>query len=153
VLVAAVNAALVGVLLFVDVEQIRLRLLESPRTVDSVEAFAVGMVMLLILLVIWKVQGGKGRFLQGGVVSGHTAIAFFLSTTALFVAQHPLVAVLTVLCALLVAQARVEAGIHTLREVTYGALLGIFIPLVLYQVIPAVLALLTARPPGAGANG
>jgi diacylglycerol kinase (ATP) len=118
--------------------------------VDSVEAFAVGMVMLLILLVIWKVTGGKGRFLQGGVVSGHTAIAFFLSTSALFVSRHPLVAVLTVLLAFLVAQSRVEAGIHTLREVFYGALLGIAIPLVLYQVIPALLRLLTGRPVGLG---
>ena len=150
VLVAAVNAALVGILLFVDAEHIRLRLLHSPRIVDSVEAFAVGMVMLFILLVIWKVTGGKGRFLQGGVVSGHTAIAFFLATSALFVAQHPLVGVLTVLLALLVAQSRVEAGIHTLREVTYGALLGILIPLMLYEIIPSIVTLLTAHRVGTG---
>jgi diacylglycerol kinase (ATP) len=150
VLVAAVNAALVGALLFLDAEHIRLRLLEPPHPIDNVQAFAVGMVMLLILLVIWKVTGGKGRFLQGGVVSGHTAIAFFLSTSTLFVTRHPLVAVLTLLLALLVAQSRVEAGIHTPKEVVYGALLGIVIPMLLYQVIPALLSLLTGRPIGAG---
>ena len=54
------------------------------------------------------------------------------------------------LLALLVAQSRVEAGIHTLREVTYGALLGIVIPLVLYEIIPSVVTLLTAHRVGTG---
>lgn len=150
VLIAAVNAALVGTLLFFNGPQIKLRIYGTPTPVDPVQAFAIGMLMLLILLVIWKVQGGKGRFLHGGVVSGHTAIAFFLCTSVLFLAQHALVAFLTILLALLVAQSRVEAGIHTVREVLFGALLGIIIPVVLYGVIPVLLQLVAAHPAGAG---
>jgi diacylglycerol kinase (ATP) len=36
--------------------------------------------------------------------------------------------------ALLVAQTRVESGIHSLLEVTYGALLGALVTLILFQV-------------------
>jgi len=95
--------------------------------------------MLLLLLVIWKVKGGKGTFLRGGVVSGHTAIAFFLCTMILLLTQHPFVAFLAILIALLVAQSRVETGVHTLREVFFGALLGIFIPVLLQRCIPILL--------------
>jgi membrane-associated phospholipid phosphatase len=37
--------------------------------------------------------------------------------------------------ALLVAQTRVEAGVHSALEVTYGALIGSLLTLVLYKVI------------------
>jgi len=145
VLVAAVNAALVGALLFLDVDHIRQRLEGGQPQVDTVQAFAVGLVMLLILLVIWKVNGGKGRFLQGGVVSGHTAIAFFLAASVLFLAPNqPLIVLLSFLLALLVGQSRVEAGIHTLREVLYGALLGLLIPMILYRIIPTLLQFLSS---------
>ncbi|MBM3459485.1 MAG: phosphatase PAP2 family protein [Armatimonadetes bacterium] len=139
VLVAAVNAALFGLVLFLDVEQLRERLRFPTPVEDGIQTFAVGFVMLLLLLVIWKVKGGKGTFLRGGVVSGHTAIAFFLCTMILLLTQHPFVAFLAILIALLVAQSRVETGVHTLREVFFGALLGIFIPVLLQRCIPILL--------------
>jgi diacylglycerol kinase (ATP) len=150
VLVAAVNALLVGVLLFLDVDQIQSRLRYPPAHEDAIQTFAVGFIMLLILLVIWKVKGGKGRFLQGGVVSGHTAIAFFLCTIILLVSQHPLIAFLAILMALLVSQSRVETGVHTVREVLFGALLGILVPVILYRMIPVLLQHFAERPVGAG---
>jgi diacylglycerol kinase (ATP) len=148
VLVAAFNAALVGAVLFLDVEQLRHRLQIPVIEEDVVQVFALGFMMLLILLVIWKVRGGKGKFLKGGVVSGHTAIAFFLGTLIFLVAQHPLVGFLTVLLAVLVAQSRVETGIHTLREVLLGALLGTLIPVALYRLIPILLRFLGHLEPG-----
>jgi diacylglycerol kinase (ATP) len=151
VLVASVNAALVGVLLFLDVEQIQQRMrYEAPKG-DAVQTFAVGLVVLFILLVIWKVRGDKGRFLQGGVVSGHSAIAFFLCTIILMLSTHPVVAFLAILMALLVSQSRVETGVHTLQEVFFGALLGILIPVVLYRAIPMVLEFFAT--PAAGPGG
>ena len=145
VLVAAINAVLIGIILFLDIDQLRARLFE-PRPRDSViETFAVGIVMLLLMLVIWKVQGGKGRFLEGGVVSGHTAIAFFLCTVILLVVSHPLVAVPAILLALLVAQSRVSAGIHSLQEVLYGAVLGTLIPMVLHRMIPMLVHQVAGR--------
>ena len=77
---------------------------------------------MLLLLVIWKMRGGRGLFLHGGVISGHSAIAFFLATAILLLAQHPLISLLSLLLAALVSQSRVEAGVHTLREVILGEL-------------------------------
>lgn len=140
VLVASVNAALVGMLLFLDLDRIQESIQHPPVHEDALQTFAVGLLLLLLLLVIWKVRGGKGRFLQGGVVSGHSAIAFFLCTLIVMVAQHPLVAVLALLMAVLVSQSRVESGVHTLREVLLGALLGMLVPVILYRMIPVLLS-------------
>src|SRR5205814_4732405 len=117
VLVAAVNAVLIGLLLFLNVERLRQRLPVPGHWEDAIQTGAVGFLLLLVLLVIWKVRGGKGRFLQGGVVSGHTAIAFFICTLILLVAPNPFVAFLAILLAILVSQSRVETGVHTVREV------------------------------------
>jgi len=150
VLVAAMTATLVGLLLFLRPEEIGRRIQSPPEYEDALQTCVIGFLMLLILLVIWKVRGGKGRFLQGGVVSGHSAIAFFLCSVVLLVAENPLIAFLAVLLALLVAQSRVETEVHTLREVLFGALLGILIPVVLYRAIPLVLQLVVVRSLGAG---
>jgi len=45
-----------------------------------------------------------------------------------------LVASITFLMALLVAQTRVEAGIHTPIEVIYGAVVGVLVTLAIFQV-------------------
>lgn len=147
VLVASVNAVLVGLLLFADVEHFRRQLPYPSANVEAaVQATAVGMVLLLLLLVIWKVKGGKGRFLQGGVVSGHTAIAFFLCTIIVLVSENYIVAFMAILLALLVTQSRVETGVHTLREALFGAMLGILLPVLLYRLIPLLLRVLTLGP-------
>jgi diacylglycerol kinase (ATP) len=45
-----------------------------------------------------------------------------------------LISSLTFLMALLVAQTRVESGVHSFLEVSYGALLGSLAVLVMFQV-------------------
>ena len=45
-----------------------------------------------------------------------------------------LVSSLTLLMAVLVVQTRLEAGVHSFLEVTYGALLGSLAVLVMFQV-------------------
>lgn len=150
VLVAAVNAALVGAVLFLDLERLGRSLPTPPLPARGVETMAVGFLLLLLLLVIWKVRGGRGRFLHGGVVSGHSAIGFFLCTNILLLSDHPLVGFTAVLLALLVAQSRVEAGIHTVRETLLGALLGMLIPVLLHRLIPALLHPLFTRPAAVG---
>jgi diacylglycerol kinase (ATP) len=46
-----------------------------------------------------------------------------------------LISSLTFIMALLVAQTRVETGVHSALEVTYGGLLGALITLVVFQVL------------------
>jgi diacylglycerol kinase (ATP) len=47
-----------------------------------------------------------------------------------------LVSSLALIMALLVAQTRVESGVHSTLEVAYGAALGALVTLVLFQVAP-----------------
>ena len=67
-------------------------------------------------------------------MSGHSAIAFFLATTIMFFANNVFVAILALLLALLVAQSRVEAHIHTVQEVLVGAALGLLLTAIIYRV-------------------
>ncbi|MFN3650569.1 MAG: diacylglycerol kinase [Armatimonadota bacterium] len=150
VLVVSINAVLVGMLLFLDPAKLTTQRAASPPGDETLRVLIIGFLMLLIALVVWKVRGGKGRFLQGGVVSGHTAIAFFLATVISLVSQHPLTVVLALLLAALVSQSRVEARIHSLQEVLFGALLGTALPVLLYRVVPLILQQLARGPAGAG---
>jgi diacylglycerol kinase (ATP) len=132
VLVASVNAVMVGGVLFLwngRWEAMRLRLQQPP----SLYIFLTGFLLLLILLMVFKIRGEKGTLLQGGVVSGHTAIAFFLATTVIFVVGNVYASVLAILLAFLVAQSRVEARFHTVREVVLGAALAIFLTVSAYK--------------------
>jgi diacylglycerol kinase (ATP) len=139
VLIAALNACVVGVLLFLDVERVHAMITREPSLQVKFQTVIVTMVMLLVLLVIWKVLGNKGTFLHGGVVSGHSAIGFCLCTIILLMSNNPFIAFLAILMALIISQSRVEAGVHTVQEVLIGALLGIVLPVVLFRVVPEVL--------------
>ena len=46
-----------------------------------------------------------------------------------------LISTIALIMALLVAQTRVEAGVHSALEVTYGSLIGSLLTLVLFKVI------------------
>jgi diacylglycerol kinase (ATP) len=46
-----------------------------------------------------------------------------------------LISSIALIMALLVAQTRVESGVHSALEVTYGGLLGALITLVVFQVL------------------
>lgn len=143
VLIASINAVVVGLILFFGSgkpQEVRYRLQEPPM----LYVFLAAMVLLVILLMVWKIVGERGTLLQGGVVSGHSAIAFFLATTIIFVSTNVFASVLAVLLALLVAQSRVEARIHTLQEVVIGAALAVFLTAGIYRLSPWVAHLIPA---------
>jgi len=91
---------------------------------------------LLVIVGIIKALSSKGRLLKGGAASGHTAAGFFLATTILLVTNNGVAAVLAVLMALLIAQSRVQAKIHTLQEVVIGALLAVLLTSIVYWFMP-----------------
>ena len=150
VLVASLNAIIVGGYLFVDetairsaIETVMLPLAEQTRENQQVSDLFLSLTMaitiILTFVLMWKVRGKKGTFLQGGVVSGHAALAFFLASVIWFVTFSLSAAAIGFILALLVAQSRIEGNIHTMQETVFGALLGIMVTLLMYQILPRIM--------------
>ena len=137
VLIAAVNAIAVGYLVFsgqVAGESSRLldRLSEAPA-----ELTLVALVLTTALVIAMKALAGRGSPLRGGWPSGHAAVAFagwMAVTLVLDDTEHRfLVSSLAFIMALLVAQTRIEAGVHSTLEVASGGLLGALVTLAVFQ--------------------
>ena len=137
VLIAAINAIAVGYLVFsgqVAEESSRLldRLSEAPA-----ELTLVALVLTTALVIAMKALSGRGSPLRGGWPSGHAAVAFagwMAVTLVLDDTEHRfLVSSLALIMALLVAQTRIEAGVHSTLEVASGGLLGALVTLVVFQ--------------------
>ncbi len=142
VLITAINALAIGFLLFPGGQ--RLNLLSEELGLHVPDWPTVGSVTFLLLgimVLMWKVAGRKGKLLKGGVVSGHSAVGFFLATTIVFMSGRVAIGIMAFMLAVLVAQSRVEGGIHTLAEVVLGALLATGVACVVYGVLSPVFPL------------
>ncbi len=138
VLIAAVNALAVAYLVLVDhLVNISLDLLIAiRRSPTHLTLVAFGVVMAAVIAV--KATRRKGTPLSGGLPSGHSALAFAGWTAITFVVGETkeglLVSAIAFVIAGMVAQSRVEAGVHSVLEVLLGALLGIVITILVFQV-------------------
>ena len=93
-------------------------------------------VIVIIAVIAIKAWTGSGTPLRGGLPSGHAAVAF-AGWIALTYAAGPnhrfLVSTIAFIAALLVAQTRVESGVHSSVEVLLGGLLGALMTLAIFQ--------------------
>src|SRR3954465_3896953 len=133
VLIATVNAVAIGYLVFSGkAGETGLRVLDRVRDAP-VDLTLIALVVTILVVIATKAMTGRGTPLRGGLPSGHAAIAFACWVAATYFvrdSQHRfLVSTLALIMALLVAQTRVEAGVHSTLEVTYGGLLGALIAL------------------------
>jgi diacylglycerol kinase (ATP) len=140
VLIAAVNAIAVGYLVFSGAIADRSARLLSRLADAPAELTLIALVVVILVVLVTKAVTGRGTPLRGGLPSGHAALAFagwMAVTLVLKGSTHQfLVSSLALIMALLVAQTRVESGVHSTLEVAYGAALGALITLVLFQVAP-----------------
>jgi diacylglycerol kinase (ATP) len=135
VLVSALNSIMVAYLVFFDrLNPSTLSLLIKIKNQD-VHVTIIGIIITLLFVVAGKTLSPKGSHVQGGVVSGHAALSFALATSIGYISENALVATLSFMLALLVAQSRIEGRIHTLREVIYGGILGILVITLLFKVV------------------
>ncbi|MBW3624608.1 MAG: diacylglycerol kinase [Armatimonadetes bacterium] len=150
VLVAALNAIVIGGFLFIDEQRMKQtfetmltpladQAREHPLVPDLLLTMTMTVTIILMIVMMWKVRGRKGTFLQGGVVSGHAALAFFLASVVWFITASLSATVISLFLALLVSQSRIEGRIHTFQETVFGALLGILATLLMYQILPRIL--------------
>jgi diacylglycerol kinase (ATP) len=139
VLIAAACSLAVAYLVFAD------RLGDpSGRAIHRVRNSSPDLTLIALVLVVAAVIAAKavsqrGTPLSGGLPSGHAAVAFAgFAAVTLTVGDgphHVLVAGLALLMALLVAQTRVESGVHSVGEVVLGAVLGVSVTLLVFQVL------------------
>ncbi len=138
VLIAAVNAIAVAYLVFYS------KITSVPYTVftklrgSPIDVTVIALVIVILSAIAVKAITHRGTAFRGGLPSAHAAVAFASWVGVTFVATNtgyalPISAI-TLVLALLVAQSRVQAGIHNLLEVSLGALLGIVIALVIFQI-------------------
>lgn len=136
VLITVVNAFIVGFLLFFggsDWPDITLPLGSIEPKWQTI--MAIASVLLGVLVIMWKVGGRKGKLWKGGVCSAHTAVGFFGCMSIFFLSQSLAAALIAFMMAVLIAQSRVEAKIHTLKEVITGAVLAILLSSAVYWFI------------------
>ena len=137
VLIAAINAIAVGYIVFSGKVADRSSNLLDRLRHEPAELTLVALVLTILIVIATKAYTGRGTPLRGGVPSGHAAVAFAGWMAATYVAGEDhrfLISSIALIMAILVAQTRVESGVHSALEVTYGALVGALAALVVFQV-------------------
>ena len=135
VLVTALNAVIVGYFLFINriggkASAVMNRIADSP-----VHITFIALVITLLSVVILKAFIKKGTPLQGGMPSGHSAVAFAVLTAVWLITGNLLAFSLCLVLTLLVIQSRLEAKVHNIFEVLAGGVVGMLITLLLFQLV------------------
>ena len=137
VLIASVNAIVIGYLVLADrLGQPTYRVLVEIRDAP-IHLTLIALMLVILAVIAVKALTRRGTPLRGGLPSGHAALAFAGWMAITFVTQdyshQVLVSTVAFIMACLVAQTRVESGIHSTLEVALGAALGTALTVVLFQ--------------------
>lgn len=137
VLIATANAVVVGYLVFADRLTAPSRRLVNRLGETPPHLTLVALILIIILVIASKAITRRGTPLSGGLPSGHAALAFGGWTAITFIADEHRVVISFVglIMALLVAQTRVESGIHSIPEVVLGGVLGTLVTMMLFQAL------------------
>lgn len=124
VLVASIGAAVMGYLILshyiFPAYKEALGVIGTPTQMGTV----VALLMVVIVVVILKAISGRGTPFEGGLPSGHAAVAFAIATVVSLNTQEPITSILAITLAVMVSHSRLLLHIHTLREVVLGAITG-----------------------------
>ncbi|MCX5716309.1 MAG: diacylglycerol kinase [Candidatus Omnitrophica bacterium] len=133
VLVVAIGAVISGYLLFM--RHLRFSLINGfNRMKDSpVHITVIALIIVCAFVIFVKVLLHKGTPLKGGLPSGHTAFSFAMWTIILFSTSNPLIIILSLAMAVLVARSRWTQKVHNLWEIIAGAALGILATAFIFQ--------------------
>lgn len=136
VMLMAVNSIFVGyLLLYPKIKTIFVTKSVISKVMDSSEHLAIlslALVLLLTLLIKGLFYKKNTTHLQGGTVSGHTALAFNLATIGTILSKNITIGVILFLLAFIVGESRYEAKIHTIKEIAGGAIMGAAVALILF---------------------
>ncbi len=138
VFLASLCAIAVGYIVF-----IRKDIIEAIRTeivLEKIIEFSPHITLLIMIIVIAttvliKIFTEKNPSLEGGMPSIHTAVAFALAWIAYFVSSSKFVLLITLFLAAMIGHSRISKHIHSIWEVVAGAILGILISVLFFQLL------------------
>ena len=134
VLVTAINAVVVGYIIFWDkLSNLSYTLVKRVKTSEPYTIFIV-LVIVCIATIIVKAIFGEGTPLKGGMPSGHSALAFSIATAISLITEEPICILLSFLLAVITAQSRVDSEVHTVLEVVVGAVFGMLLTVFIFTV-------------------
>ena len=132
VLIAAINALLVGYIIFWDkLSSFSFDLIKKVKNSEPYTIFIV-LVIVCIATIIAKAIFGEGTPLKGGMPSGHSALGFSIATAISLITEEPICILLSFLLAFITAQSRVDSEVHSILEVIVGAIFGIILTLSIF---------------------
>ena len=135
VLVASLNAIIVGYLLFSKNIPISFETGFMKLRQSSWHLTFIALISVLAVVVIVKTIVHRGEPLRGGMPSGHTALVFAIWMIIALLANNGLIIVLSFILVFLVARSRLLQAIHSLWEVIAGAIVGMLATLLIFQLL------------------
>lgn len=134
VLIASIGAAVMGYLALS--RHLFAPLTEGLNLLGRVpgEVAVVAVLVVTILVTLLKARFGQGSPLHGGMPSGHAAVSYSIATSIALSGSGALITLLALTLATMVSHSRLLLGIHTLREVVAGGLLGIGVTALLHLI-------------------
>ena len=135
VLLSAMAAVVVGYMLFVS--KAGLRIEENIVKIRESSWHITFIVLLVIfaLVVLSKLLLHSGTPLRGGMPSGHSAAAFSIWAIVSFLYPKSIVIFLVFILAFMVARSRVRDRVHSILEVFSGAVLGVSVTALIFQIL------------------
>ncbi len=137
VLISAITSVIIGYLLFAKHFPPSFRnafenLAKSPWYFTFLVLFFISFLYVMLKSLI-----KKQALISGGMPSVHSGIAFsiWVIVSMLTFKSEPLVSVLVLLLAVWVAQGRIIKRIHTVEETVIGAVFGILLTVLLFQIV------------------
>ena len=135
VLLSAINAIIVGYVLFATRIPFNIAVGMARIKASPWHTTFIALILVFGMTIVGKIVFHRGTPLRGGMPSGHSAIAFSIWTIIAFLANNSIVVALSFLMAFLIARHRVKDAVHTIWEVVAGAVLGILLTVLVFQLL------------------
>lgn len=136
VFISALNALFVAYLIFFDkfIDIYNSVIVRITRQPSHLTVTTISLVIVVTIFLKGVFYEGHGTAFKGGFVSGHTSLSFCIATIGIMLSDEPLVKLLFLLLALIVAESRYEANIHSIPEIIRGAILGMSMAMAIFGI-------------------
>lgn len=141
VLIASITASLIGYLILIKpllhmrVEDTIVRVTHSPWQATLLSLVIVLSVVTIKKLISLSKKKVIPSSLEGGMPSGHSAIAFSVWTVISLLSKDGFIISLALLLVILILQSRVKQTVHTIWETVVGGFIGVLVTVLIFQLL------------------